>query len=171
MPYPHLVQGEKRGGWLALIASTSLLILSACASPTAPDAVNESVATPSSPKQLCLKGLHRHSPSEIEVNRAVVAPLARIKTWVTTPKDTDIDWDEFSESLASAPLDERVGVCVLTKKDGASFTAPPEAGDPETVQSVVVIVRPNGEQTLYMLGSLESMLDSVPRSFAGPRFD
>ncbi len=152
-----------------MIAGTSLLILSACGSLTARDSASESVVTPGSPRELCLNGVNRHPRSSIRVNRAVVAPLARVKKWVLS--DGGISWDEFSDSLSSAPLDERVGVCVLTKKDGSRFTIPPGENTPPPARCIVVIVRPNGEATLFMVGSLRSMLESTPTSFAGPRFD
>lgn len=162
-----------RAGTSATALSVALLMLSACgnAFPKGAEApeTNAGAATPQSPRDLCLDGVPRYPRSSIRVNRAVVAPLRRVKKWVLS--GGGIDWDEFSASLSPAPLDERVGVCVLTKKDGSKFTIPAGENTPPPVRCVVVIVRPNGEQTLFMMGPLQSMLESTPTSFAGPRFD
>jgi hypothetical protein len=88
--------------------------------------------------------------------------LSSVKKWVlsTTP---EIEWPTFSSSLARAPLTERVGVCVLTKKDGTTFDP---GADEEPVESVVAIVRPNGESTVFMIGTLVSNLSGTPTNFS-----
>ena len=150
---------------LLLVATLSLGACSggsSSADPT-PDA-NSAPATapPGSPQELCLRGVHHTPRSNINVNRAVVVPLTRVKRWVlsTTPL---LHWRTFASSLARAPLSERVGVCVLTKRDGSKFD--PGAGE-KPVESVVTIVRLNGESTIFEIGTLESNLDDTPTTFA-----
>ena len=118
-------------------------------------------APASSPDQLCLRGVHRSPASAIVVNRAVTAPLFRVKAWVlkTAP---GVRWSTFSVSLADAPLRERVAVCVITKKDRGTFD--PGNGQ-KPARSIVEIVRPGGEATGFILGTLESNLDLTPTSF------
>lgn len=159
---------------IALAAGVTAL--SACGSAatqaTEADAsANPNPAPPGSDEALCLAGVHLTPRTNIEVERVVVAPLARVKRWVLADDDFDIDWGTYSSSLTSAPLDEQVGVCVLTKKDGSTFDTPVGVNAPPPQESVVLIVRPNGEATAHSLGSREAMLESTPRSFEGARFD
>jgi hypothetical protein len=99
------------------------------------------------------------------VHRAFIVPLHRVKKWVlgTAP---GIRWQTFSSSLARAPLSEDVGVCVLTKRNGAKFHP---AGDAKPVGSVVAIVRPNGESTIFEYGTLASNLADTQANFAKSR--
>lgn len=119
------------------------------------------MASPDSPEELCLNGVQRTPRSNIRVDRAVIVPLARVKKWVLEVPERD--WETFSSSLVDAPLTERVGVCVLTKKDGSKFQ--PE-GSPEPYESMVTIVRKNGESTVVSLGTLEDNLVTTPTTFA-----
>ncbi|WGL52840.1 hypothetical protein P5P86_03225 [Nocardioides sp. BP30] len=96
------------------------------------------------------------------MERASAAPLAEVKTWVLRTSAA-IDWRTFSSSLAEAPPNERVGVCVLTRSDGTDFDLDDGA---EPVPSVVMIVRPNGQSTIFELGSLASNLATTPTDFA-----
>lgn len=150
----------------AVVSAAAILSLCACSggSPSADSAPKRTVATspPGSPKELCVRGVHRTPRSNVSVERAVIVPLTRVKKWVlsTTPQ---IEWRTFSSSLANAPLSEQVGVCVLTKRDGSKFDP---GADEKPVESVVAIVRPNGESTVFILGTLESNLEVTPTTFA-----
>src|SRR4051812_3994028 len=117
---------------IALLAG-ALVMLSACGSgsPSEEDfsaPVNTKAAMRQTAQELCLNGVHRYPRSNIRVNRAVLAPLARVKKWVLSTDS--VDWRTFSASLASAPMDERVGVCVLTQMDGSRFVLPPGENTP-----------------------------------------
>ena len=167
----HHVGACSVAGLRAVLSVAAMLALCACSggSPSADPApkANDAPATapPGSPKELCLRGVHRTPRSNIYVDRAVIVPLARVKKWFlsTTP---EIDWRTFSSSLAHAPLNERVGVCVLTKRDGSKFDP---GADEKPAESVVTIVRPNGASTIFTIGTLESNLDGTPTTFA--RYD
>lgn len=116
---------------------------------------------PRTPTELCLNVVTRTPREAVKVDRVVIAPLRDVKRWVlrTEPR---IDWRTFSTALARAPLDERVGVCVLSKRDTLGFRV---EGVDRPVASVVVIARPNGQGTVFLLGSLGDNLDSTPRTF------
>jgi hypothetical protein len=164
----HHVGACSAAGLRAVVSVAAMLSLCACSggSPSADPApkANGAPATapPSSPKELCRRGVHRTPRSNINVDRALIVPLTRVKKWVLSTT-SEIDWRTFSSSLAHAPLSEQVGVCVLTKRDGSKFDP---GADEKPVESVVTIVRPNGESTIFTIGTLESNLDDTPTTFA-----
>lgn len=116
-------------GRRARLASTAIVMLlfAACSDDPktgekAPDTSGHETGK-SSPQQICLAGVHRTPVWNVRVERAVAAQLSAVKKWVLD-EDPSIDWATFSSSLATAPLDERVGVCVYSKVDGTSFKIP-----------------------------------------------
>lgn len=139
--------------------------LSGCSS-TATDEPDSkpTIASLDDPEEVCLNGAQGTLRSDIDVERATVVPLAHVKKWVLEVPERD--WETFSASLVDAPLTERVGVCVLTKKDGSRFT--PE-GATESFESVVTITRATGESTVVQLDTLDGNLLDTPTTFA--RYD
>jgi hypothetical protein len=89
-----------------------------------------------------------------------------VRSWLLK-SNPEIEWATWSKSLASAPMGERVGVCVYSKVDGTSFTPAPGVNTPEPSQSIVTVVNSDGESTLYMLGDTSDMLTATPETFAG----
>ncbi|ROR90954.1 hypothetical protein [Nocardioides aurantiacus] len=143
-----------------LIASP--LLLGGCSSASTDEPNSEpTIASLDAPDEMCLHGARRTPRSNINVDRATVVPLARVKRWVLEVPERD--WATFSASLVDAPPTERVAICVLTKKDGSGFK--PE-GSPESYESLVTITRANGESTVVNLSTLEDNLDSTPTTFA-----
>jgi hypothetical protein len=90
--------------------------------------------------------------------------LSAVKGWVLS-KSPSIQWESFSSSLKAAPLAEEVVVCVLSKVDGGSFRQPPGIKAPAP-ESVVGIVRRDGDSTLFLMGSTVAMLEATPKSFS-----
>ncbi|HWU22313.1 MAG TPA: hypothetical protein VN088_12355 [Nocardioides sp.] len=116
-----------------------------------------------SARDICLSGVHHAPIDNIVVDRAIAAPLSAVKAWILG--DKRIDWQTFSSSLKDAPLNERVAICVFSKRDGRPFAMPPGTNTPPPQQSVVEIVRSNGgEATLVVMGSLAGMLEVAPKS-------
>lgn len=160
-----------RPGWVASAASRVVfialmgLLTSACASGSRLATTDETTATSSvasrTPHGLCLDGASRYRRITVKVDRAVVAPLASVKKWVLSTSP-EIEWRTFSDTLASAPLDERVAVCVLSKND-TSYFEPPGLG--HKLKSVVVIVRPNGEGTFFFGDHLATTWTALRRGF------
>lgn len=155
-----------RGARLAS-AAIDILAFAACSGDPntgegAPDTSGHETGA-SSPQQICLAGVHRTPVWNVRVERAVAAQLSAVKKWVL--EDPSIDWATFSSTLATAPLDERVGVCVYSKVDGTSFRIP----GTESAESVLQIVRANGEATLFVMGSTDVALETTPKSFPSHR--
>lgn len=151
-------------------ATAAIVILAFAACSSDPKGDENPPATPGhetgarSPHQICLSGVRRTPRSNIQVERAAAAPLSAVKAWVLDGSSS-IDWATYSSSLATAPLGERVAVCVYSKVDGTSFEIP----GTEPAESVVQIVRANGEATLVMVGATGDMLSTTPRTFPSNR--
>lgn len=164
-----LIIGDvKRGAWAHVGGSLAVLIAAtACAGTREDDSAASPSSSPSghqSAHEICLAGVHNTPLSEIQIERAVAAPLSAVKAWVLSGEPT-IDWTTFSSDLADAPLNEEVAVCLFSKRDGARFTLPPGVNTPEPTEAIVQIVRPNGQGgALYLAGSVNDMLEVTPTS-------
>lgn len=120
-------------------------------------------ATPRSADEICRAGMPWTPFRPTRVERAIAAPLASVKSWVLA-SDRSIEWSSFSRSLAEAPSTEKVGICVYTKLDGSHFRPPPGIGPQEPIESVMLIVRKNGDATLFLMGTKAELLESTPES-------
>lgn len=115
-----------------------------------------------SAREICLSGVHNTPIDNIVIDRAIAAPLSLVKAWVL--RDHHVDWQSFSTSLREAPLNERVAICVFSKRDGSPFTMPPGIYTPQPQEAIVEIIRPDGGGALYLMGSTTGMLVVTPRS-------
>lgn len=121
------------------------------------------VPSSASAEELCLNGVRKSPREKIRVERAFAASVSAVRNWVLA-EDPDIDWNTFASSLADAPLEERVGVCVLAKIEGALFTHAPGVNTPEPTEAVLMFALPDGKSTTFMMGSTADMLDAAPTS-------
>jgi hypothetical protein len=161
--------------FLLLWAMVPSIGLTACASASSSPIATASAPAGTSPtnwtavnasaREICRSGVHKTALENIRIERAVGAPLSAVKSWLLEG-NPDIEWAKWSKALATAPMDERVAVCVYSKVDGGSFTAAPGVNTPEPSQSIVAVVNGDGESTPYMFGDTSDML-SATESFAG----